>query len=269
MPRVLPSDVVRKIDTVFPWAASSDIKHQAQWHMLQDLNAMMVLVDKIPDSMLRLNSEQFTDFLWAQSGLRSMVRLLETGHVSGGGGVSWPMVRNRNALATLRRLLAACPDETVSQTVSALSFLNDAGLIQDIRLDISSAEASFNSGEWKPATVMAGAALESLLLWAVSQYPETDRASAIKAQQMGNLDAAHPESLAWGLAKYIPVAEHLKIISASTAQQARLAQDFRNLIHPGRQIRHQMKCDRGTARSALAAVDLAIRDLEARFAASS
>jgi hypothetical protein len=222
------------IDTVFPWAASSDIKHQAQWHMLQDLNAVMGLVDKIPDSMLRLNSEQFTDFLWAQSGLRSMVRLLETGHVSGGGGVSWPMVRNRNALATLRGLLAACPDETVSQTVSALSFLNDAGLIQDIRLDISSAEASFNSGEWKPATVMAGAALESLLLWAVSQYPEADRASAIKALQLGNLDA-----------------------------------DFRNLIHPGRQIRLQMKCDRGTARSALAAVDLAIRDLEARFAASS
>jgi hypothetical protein len=55
-------------------------------------------------------------------------------------------------------------------------------------------------------------------------------------------------------------------ISPSTAQQARLAHHFRNLIHPGRQIRLQQKCDRGTPRSAPAAVDLAIRDLEARFA---
>jgi hypothetical protein len=237
--------MVRMIDAVFPWAASGSPKHQAQWHMLQDLNAVLSLVDKLPDSMLRLSSEQFTDFLWAQSALRSMVRLLETGQLSAVGGVSWPMVRNHNALATLRGLLSDCPDETVSENVSALSFLKDAELIEDIRLDISSAEASFNGGEWKPATVMAGAALESLLLWAVLRYTEADRASAIKAQQLGNLDAAHPESPAWGLAKYIPVAEHLKAISASTAQQARLAQDFRNLIHPGRQIRLQMKCDRG------------------------
>jgi len=114
---------------------------------------------------------------------------------------------------------------------------------------------------------MAGAVLESLLLWAVSKYTEAQRAAAITAQKLENLDAAHPE--AWGLGKYIPVAQHLEAISSSTAQQARLAQNFRNLIHPGRQIRLQMKCDRGTARSALAAVDLTIRDLEARFAAIS
>jgi hypothetical protein len=144
--------------------------------------------------------------------------------------------------------------------------LKNTELIQDVQVDISSAEASFNGGEWKPATVMAGAALESLLLWAVMQYTDAERTSAIKERNLGNLDAAHPESLAWGLAKYISVAEQLKAILPPTAKQASLAQDFRNLIHPGRQMRLQMKCDRGTARSALAAVDLTIRDLEACFA---
>ena len=236
------------------------------WNMVQDLNALLGLFDKIPDSMLRLTPEQYTDFLWAQSGLRSMVNLLETGRVSASNGVNWPTVRNRNALSTLHDLLSDCPEESISETVSPLAFLKDIELIRDVQLDISSAEASFNGGELKPATVMAGAALESLLLWAVLQYTDAERTSAIEERKLGQLDAANPESLAWGLAKYIPVAEQLKVISPPTAQQARLAQDFRNLIHPGRQIRLQMKCDRGTARSALAAVDLAIRDLDACFA---
>jgi len=147
MPRVLPSDVVRMIDTVFSWAPSGNAKYQVQWSMRGDLNAVLVLVDKVPDSILQLSSEQFADFIWAQSSLRSVVKSLETGQVSLAGGVSWPMVRNRNALSTLRDLLSNCPDETVSETVSTLSYLNEPELIQDIRLDISSAEASFNEGE--------------------------------------------------------------------------------------------------------------------------
>jgi hypothetical protein len=237
------------------------------WRMVQDLNALLGLMDKIPESMLCLKPDQYNDFLWAQSALRSMVNLLETGQVSANHGVNWPMVRNRNALATLRVLLLESPDEAISATISALTFLKDTDLIQDVQLDISSAEASFSSGQWKPTTVIAGAALEALLLWAVMQYPDIERASAIKERNLGKLDAAHPESPEWGLAKYILVAEQLKAILPSTAQQAKLAQDFRNLIHPGRQIRLQMKCGRGTARSALAAVDCAIRDLEACFAA--
>jgi hypothetical protein len=217
--------------------------------MVQDLNAVLSLTDKIPDSMLRLGPEQYAEFLWAQSGLRSMVRLLEAGRVSAGGGVNWPMIHNCNALSMLRKLLSDCPEEIISETIATLAFLKETELIQNVQLDISSAEASFNGGEWKSATVMAGAALEALLLWAVAQFPETERASIIKLLNLGKLDAAHPESSEWGLAKYISVAEQLKAITASTAQQARLAQDFRNLIHPGRQVRLQMKCDRGTARS--------------------
>jgi hypothetical protein len=217
--------------------------------------------------MFRLEPEQYANFIWAESSLRSVAGLVETGQVSGNGGVSWPVIGNLNALATVRLLLRCCPDETILSTVSTLTFLKDTELIQSIQLDISSAEASFNGGEWKPATVMAGAALESLLLWAVMQHTEAERTLAIKEQNLGKLDAAHPESSAWGLAKYIPVAEQLKAILPRTAQQARLAQDFRNLIHPGRQIRLQMTCDRGAARAALAAVDLTIRDLEACFMA--
>jgi hypothetical protein len=63
------------------------------------------------------------------------------------------------------------------------------------------------------------------------------------------------------LPDYVEVAGELRIIKTDTVQQARLAKNFRNLIHPGRVIRLGQKCDRGTALSALAAVELVRRDL--------
>jgi hypothetical protein len=48
-------------------------------------------------------------------------------------------------------------------------------------------------------------------------------------------DPEKPES--WDLIHYIEVARELGEISESTASEARLAKDFRNLIHPGRERR--------------------------------
>jgi hypothetical protein len=63
----------------------------------------------------------------------------------------------------------------------------------------------------------------------------------------------------------VEVAEELALIEPDTAKQTRLAKDFRNLIHPGRSIRKQHACDRGTALATTAAVELVSRDLQARF----
>jgi hypothetical protein len=65
----------------------------------------------------------------------------------------------------------------------------------------------------------------------------------------------------WNLHEYIEVAEALGVITPDTATQARLAKDFRNLIHPGRAARLGQTCDRGTALSAVAAVEHVVRDL--------
>ena len=51
-------------------------------------------------------------------------------------------------------------------------------------------------------------------------------------------------------------------IIEKAASQARLAKDFRNLIHPGRELRTRTSCDRGAAHAAFAALHLVIRDLE-------
>lgn len=65
----------------------------------------------------------------------------------------------------------------------------------------------------------------------------------------------------WGLADYISVATSLNLIKSTTNQQATLAKNFRNLVHPGRAQRLHEVCDRATALTALAAVELIVRDL--------
>jgi hypothetical protein len=65
----------------------------------------------------------------------------------------------------------------------------------------------------------------------------------------------------WNLADYIDVAETLGLLKENTFAQCRLAKDFRNLIHPGRAERLGQPCNRGTALSAIAAIEHVVTDL--------
>ena len=135
-------------------------------------------------------------------------------------------------------------------------------------MDISTAHNSLANGESKSATVMAGAAIEALLLWALQEH--TTRAERDQAAQalmgVGTLTKKPGTNLQqWVLDQFIEVGAYLAIIDADTAIQARLARNYRNLIHPGRAIRLGQTCDRGTALSAAAAVELVSRDLAQRY----
>jgi hypothetical protein len=264
MARVLPSDVVMMIEAAFPWVKAGN-SGLAVMTMGPSVASLVDLVDRIPEATLRFTPEKYRDFLWAVSSLRHLAKMLEQGLTSAAGGLAWPSITGgQNAVTTIWQLLQQCPDEPIEESTPTLTFLGDEAFRLSIQLDISSAEADFSNGEWKSATVMAGSALEALLLWTVMQYPVDLRVSAIEKHSLGKLEAARPET--WrGLDDYIKVARELRVISEDTAKQAGLARGFRNLIHPGLEARKRMKCDRGTARSALAAVDHVVRDLAAHF----
>jgi hypothetical protein len=65
----------------------------------------------------------------------------------------------------------------------------------------------------------------------------------------------------WFLPHYIEVAAELPLIANETAITARLCANYRNLIHPGRVARLGQVCDRGTAFSAVGALEHIVRDL--------
>jgi len=166
----------------------------------------------------------------------------------------------------IRNSLSECPDESPRAGTADLLFISDADLRGSIRLDISAANTDLLSGEWKGATVLAGAAVEALLLWVLQdthgKQPsllEAGVAGAIASEALKKPPKGTLEE--WDLYEYTEVATHAGFIKKDTASLVRQVRGFRNLIHPGRAQRLAQRCDRGTALAALAAVEFVVRDL--------
>ena len=171
----------------------------------------------------------------------------------------------RNQVQIIRAALFGCPDEVPPQRSNELPFIKDANFRKALLTDLEAARSALIHEEWKAATVLAGALVEALLLWAIQQNPQIPSACSA-AVTAGNLPKKTlDDPLNWGLHELVEVAAQFSLIEPDSAKQTRLAKDFRNFIHPGLEIRTQQSCGRGTALAASAAVELVSRDLQTRF----
>jgi hypothetical protein len=271
MARVVPSELRDLIDSVFNRTAlSSGIGMYLNSASSTQLASLLSLAERMPDELLTLPGRDYCNFVLALETIRHQLsRWLQ------GNQATLPLIQgNRNVVLVIYDALKLCADQAPAAATTELLFILDDELRDSIRLDISSATRDLINGEWKGATVLAGAATEALLLWALQnkdvdlskkgRNPLTDIAPAIKgAVSKGRLrrlpGTMDPED--WHLREYIETALELKLISMETSQQARLANDFRNFIHPGEAARTGQKCDLGTAHGAMASVGFVVRDL--------
>jgi hypothetical protein len=242
MARIVPSQIVALIDQNQTAAQSPtlSVSHAS----VAALTAIVRLIDELPTEFLTISGMDYSDLVCGVEAIRNSVAFWQH---KGVGQIGAADIRGKNILVILRQVLAKCPDQTPSVATAELVFIADGVLRDSIRLDISTATSAFHNGEWKAATVLAGAAAEALLLWAVTNAPGL---STLATKPTGSPDV-------WGFGDYIGVATSLNLIKSNTAQQAGLAKSFRNLIHPGR----SEVCDRATALTALAAVECIVRDL--------
>ena len=254
MPRVVPSQIVEFIDAEFPFARSrqpSTFTHAD----IDALSALVRLTEELPDELRTVSGRNHSFFLRGIETIRGTV----TSRIAFASASHAPLdERLRNAIADVREILEPLPDEAPSPATAELSFIPDADLRDSIRNDVSAANRALHDGLWKASTVLAGATAEALLRWAITEKklePEVERARAAV------IPKAHKDPNRWDLDGYTKVARFLGLIDGETEKQADLAREFRNLIHPGRSTRLAKVCDRGTALSALAAVELIVRDL--------
>ena len=258
MSRVVPSQIVVLINRILSGMPASAPPHPPNLSSSQapEISAVIDLISELPDEFLVLSGDEYSHYRVDINTLRDLLSLWK-------GSQSLPII-NRQAEKTIRslnslqRLLTKCPDETPSASTAKLAFIHDADLRDSIRNDISAAIRALHDGLWKAATVLAGGATEALLLWAIAEKKST---SDIENARVAVTPLAAKDPNSWGLDGYIKVARHLALIEDETVKQADLAREFRNLIHPGRAARLAKVCDRGTALSALAAVELVVRDL--------
>ena len=259
MPRTVPSQIVELIDETFPTAAKEEDTRPGQEHA-PVLAGIVRLAQEIPEELLQISGADYTDFVVGLVGLDHAVKLWES---HGNATVPWK-IGGASYIVRIRRALAKCPDESPPPQTVKLEFIDDEELKSSIRVDIAGADHSLHNGEWKSSTILAGSALEALLLWAVkSRKSEDEVATAIdgtiNSKKLTRPPDSEPEK--WNLHQFIEVGLELQLIEETSAIQARLAQNFRNLIHPGRTLRLNQVCDRATALSALAAVEHVVRDL--------
>jgi hypothetical protein len=223
--------------------------------MTFQFQAVLDLVEQIPPELITLKDEEYAIFSASVSALRW--NLQHPQDIGRGFVITlYPIPKfGANPIALIFDMLGRCPDEFPSATTDELMFIEDADLRHSLRNDLSAVGRALTNSEWKAATVLAGSVVESLLLWRLAK--DQTKAMATRYAMSKKL----PSIERWHLPDYIEAALELLLISENTATQARLAKDFRNLIHPGRSIRLGAICNRGTALGAVAAVELVIEDL--------
>jgi len=259
MPRVVPSQVVAFINSLWPTTRDLNNINRSQ---AGQLSGLVNLVDQIPSELLVMDSATYALFVCGRAHisqkLATWVSVPDRGHDLG----FMPGATQMNPVTEMRDALAKCRDEPLGSATSKLNFIPDVELRTNLLIDIGAIDRALSNGEWKAATVLAGSAIEALLLWALQRDTLASTAAAtalVTATTLSRQPNADLER--WDLHEYTEVAVSLGIIKPDTATETRLAREFRNLIHPGRAQRLGQTCDRGTALSCVAALDHVVRDL--------
>ena len=272
MPTVVPSQIVQFIDAALPYFKGT-VPQGIQLHpsACGALNALLALIGQLPNSLLPSDPKTFSEFVQSQESIRFAVKKArgQTSLSDMQSGPPWLQADGGGKptqVQIIRDALAACPDEVPPRHNQELLFINPPSFRNSLLVDLTATRSSLTNGEWKAATVLAGSLAETLLLWAIQQDASRIQSACSAALAAGKLQKRpSTDPLGWGLHQFVEVAEQLDLIQAATASQTRLAKDFRNLIHPGLEIRTQQSCDRGTALATNAAVELILRDLNVRF----
>ncbi len=227
----------------------------------------------LPDEFMPPNSTMFLQSVYLIEEALKEDAIATYAERQNHGGGSIPKIAGHEdfPLAEIFNALSQWPDEVPSPSTQMLPFITDVTLQNLLRNDVSSVNRALSNGEWKAATVLAGSVVEALLLWALSTKSQSERDAAIAAchnscsQFPANLK---PNLSSWKLFQMVAIAAQLNLISEAARKQADLCRDFRNLIHPAKELREGV-CDRGTALSAVAAIELVVRDLTGSCSASS
>ena len=262
----MPSQVVAVIRRLFPEL----IRAPAVPIFAGHLNTMIAIVDlvkQIPQDLITVSVDDYAELICATTLIEEMnkFRVARGDNFSIAPVATSPGTAGRNAAAVIYGILSKCPDEYPPTTTTDLAFIPDPQLRESIRGDIGAVNRALSHAEWKAANVLAGSAIEALLHWKLSQPSLTSAqiAAAVQAR-VGRREMVNPRSLdldTWTLEHFIGVAHEFGYIKDNTLSEAKLAQNYRNLIHPGRVARLDETCDRGTAFSAVAALEHVVRDL--------
>jgi hypothetical protein len=248
----VPSQVVDFIDDVFPLALRKD-QFNVDMQFRDRVSALLRLVDELDPELVTFTGRDYSQYVATVEGVRSAVRVWDAHGVPD----SISDRRLGDTIIKLRWLVSELDDVTIPSETAELTFIPEHDLRDSIREDIASSDQAYSAHQWKSATVMAGAAVEALLLWKINLHPAHQVLEAFRSLKLTKV-SENPDD--WTLEIYRRVATKLGVIRQDADDLTKLAQQYRNLIHPGVARRRGRKCTRSTALTALAAMNRLIED---------
>jgi hypothetical protein len=132
-------------------------------------------------------------------------------------------------------------------------FVADTKLREILERDDSEIQRAYVAQCWKSVIILAGGAIEALLLDRLQQ-------DAAKAKAAGKAPK-QPDLTKWDLGDLIAVCVELGFVSSGADKLSHSVREYRNLVHPGNEIRKGLIFDAEEAKIAVEVLNIVRRDL--------
>ena len=143
--------------------------------------------------------------------------------------------------------------------VRSFAFVKDSDLRQIVERDYRELRLSvYPSGAWKSTVILAGSILEALLFDQLATDPairaRAEASTKAPTDRSGNVkDLAAGE---WTLEKLIDVAVDIQVLPSDRAKSFdQVLRDYRNFVHPKKEIRARHQCTEAEAMMSIGALE--------------
>jgi hypothetical protein len=137
--------------------------------------------------------------------------------------------------------------------VRSFAFVVTGDLRRFLERDYPEIQRAFVAGCWKSVVILSGGAIEAILLDLALQNPD-------EAKEAKNAPR-EPDLAKWGLSDLLRVCVELGVVTAGVEKLSHSVREFRNLVHPGVEMRKPLVFGKEEARIALEILHMLHRDL--------
>jgi hypothetical protein len=133
------------------------------------------------------------------------------------------------------------------------SFVSDPKFKKILQRDFLEIQLAYQASCWKSTIILCGGGIEAILTDLLITKETLAKASA-KAPNK-------PDITRWDLSELINVAVDLKLVTAAVEKLSHPIREYRNLVHPGNEIRSKLTFGAEEAKIALEVFNIVYRDL--------
>lgn len=131
-------------------------------------------------------------------------------------------------------------------------FIQDQRLRVVLERDSLELQQVFAAGRWKSSIILSGGVIEGILTDLLMNRPEAFRAAGAPKKN---------DITRWTLDELIRVALELNSVNGAVGRLSHSVREYRNLVHPGREIRENLRFGREEATIAVEVLRILVREL--------